>query len=559
MNCLKKLLLSLVVLAPNLSSQQAYSMAKVPVKSSAEIAQQISKIMKQPPSEKGLKQILQYSFRSLDTDKNGITTEELMISRQLTRSRKRANFLYSQFAKDLDGDAVLTKAELQEAWFFEESGVQHSDVSQLKDYKKKGLKEYFERHLQLDANQDEVFDVQDFKALEPYEKDLRSDILHKFVEVLLENDPNYNETVTQSEAETILTRVYPHYSFGNAETKSSKRTSSGDKETAKKVAVKENKYAHCKIPQAPTGAKVIAYGTYGGLSLSNVSVAGKDKITRVANVNIEEGKEKLFLFFSSYKALIWNFTGAIERIEHVVFNAPNFYNPKGIQPIEVGASGLGKLKKGQITFMPSGECFNGFSLGREINKTKATLKIKAITGAKNINMLYDGKVGTVNFPSGKNEVTEAKFLGEGTRGLIVDSGSKISVIMNRSDGTQEPVNVVDEKGQLPLYGEIALDFPAGITKLDVNSVIAAGKPVAYDLLPGVAGLSQLILRGDIEQLGKRRHFAINKKIDFPPALSKYRGRFLLKKGVSEPEQKLKNSCLFSEEKSDYVWGNCTKK
>jgi len=545
MRWLSKSIFAMFTLAISISqSMDAHALAKAPKLDSQKISQEIFSIYNQTPSEAALKKLLKQIYRSFDKNNKGISKSEVELFQKINEAKAKSFTIQNLLASDLDGDLIVSEEELREVWVLEKTSQQIDELANITDFTSEKFQEHLEFKAGYDANKNGIFDPEDFASIKPGYPYQRNDQIFAFLGVLMKNDPNADGVLERTEAEIILSKAYPNYEFG-------------------KVAEKQNnasgKYAHCNVPKAGQNTEVIAFGLYSGAGLSTVSVAGTDKTTNIANVFIEPGEHKLFLVLSSYRALIWSFSGSVDRIEHIIFNAPNFYNPEGHKVIEVGATGLNNLGKEKISFIPSGFCLSSFVNDVGFARSKAEFAIKEMTGAKTIQMSVAKIVSKVSFPSGKQEYSENnRTLGVGKRGLIRESGKEITVDMHRPDGATDRVVIRDKTDQKPLQGEIDLAFPAGIVELNPKEVIAAGKAQSYELLPGVAGLSQLVDRGDIERIKDTRHFAINRKIKFPPGLSNYSGKFLLKKGVPVPNGELKFSCLFSEEKKEYLWGRCKK-
>jgi hypothetical protein len=92
-------------------------------------------------------------------------------------------------------------------------------------------------------------------------------------------------------------------------------------------------------------------------------------------------------------------------------------------------------------------------------------------------------------------------------------------------------------------------------KVDASKVIASAPAENYEVLPNQAGLMQLVDSGALEQ-NKSREFLIKKKIRFPAELyGAHAVRFLLLRGVPEPEGDPGHSCVIVEETGAPLKGN----
>jgi hypothetical protein len=110
-----------------------------------------------------------------------------------------------------------------------------------------------------------------------------------------------------------------------------------------------------------------------------------------------------------------------------------------------------------------------------------------------------------------------------------------------------------------LWREVQEDHAAGIAQIDVDAVIAAHPVKRYTVLPGRAGLAELVDAGALTIAGMSRGVRINGG-DFKPFTSpdKFRiadkvrlpagvaGTFILPRGTPMPEGDLSQACVLSE-------------
>jgi hypothetical protein len=87
-------------------------------------------------------------------------------------------------------------------------------------------------------------------------------------------------------------------------------------------------------------------------------------------------------------------------------------------------------------------------------------------------------------------------------------------------------------------------FPAGVARIDASQVIGEITARPYEVLPGVAGLDQLVREGAIEHKGWDTYY-IKKAIRLPGDLDM--AEFVVLKGVPEPTGTKGMVCVVSQE------------
>src|SRR5262249_47418876 len=94
--------------------------------------------------------------------------------------------------------------------------------------------------------------------------------------------------------------------------------------------------------------------------------------------------------------------------------------------------------------------------------------------------------------------------------------------------------VLVRTGPVDLDSELEQSSPGGVVDVDENAVVS-GLPVArYDVLPGPAGLMQLMNSGVLTRT-RRGEFAIHRKMHFPAGLANYPLTFVLLENVPVPD------------------------
>lgn len=266
----------------------------------------------------------------------------------------------------------------------------------------------------------------------------------------------------------------------------------------------------CGLPPITTGAKFIIVSADIAVALSSAAVGSQDEITTTASVQIEPGEEPLYVVFISLRPIVWRFSGAVDRIEHVAL-AGSITGPNGADsPPLLGATGLPAER---ITMVRRSQCYRYFS------------EVQSIAGATTIAAL-------------KQAVGRAPDL--------VSAASRLLRIALPSRSIEAYSQSYEPKAPYA-----SAEFPGGIVDIDPSTVVASQPVVAYEVPPSKSGLMLLLETGALS-LNRDGEYLIHRKIRLPAGLS--RERFLLLRDVPEPSGDLNQSCVVSED-TGRVLGN----
>jgi hypothetical protein len=239
----------------------------------------------------------------------------------------------------------------------------------------------------------------------------------------------------------------------------------------------------CRLPPVPDGALVILIGINRGAALSNVSLVDEgptharerkddwlrsqaehpDEQTFSTQIHIEDGPQPLYLIATSESAVIWQFSGATDRI--VRFAG---ISTKGSYVPRVGTVGL---PKDRISVMTDVFCLQNFTDPSSTEGKEASEGVALLLGGR----VPDAVVGC-----------------ERLARVVLPSGSV---------STDHPY---PNASPLPTSA-IALSFIRDehsryiqAVEIDPEQVISEVPVRRFDILPGAAGLAQLIDRGVLE-------------------------------------------------------------
>ncbi|WP_119308786.1 hypothetical protein [Cohaesibacter haloalkalitolerans] len=263
-----------------------------------------------------------------------------------------------------------------------------------------------------------------------------------------------------------------------------------------KAAAVETKEQACILPQPSEKAEIIYLNGSASKALSSVAVNGLEDETAAAMINIESGNRPLFIISAFSGSAVLKFTGDTSRIEKLVVS-------------ELGGKrqGIVGLKANQVEFTAQENCAPPYIGSPESGKAQlAESRLALALGHAVDKVIVARAFHTIGLPSGA--------IGENMR-------------WNLDYRTRDPRRIIENKFR---------DFyPYGVEQFEVNDVIASGKVTAYDILPHIAGLIQLLDAGSLG-LTDDEYFIIKKPISHFPAgmYGTFGGTFLLEEGVPLP-------------------------
>jgi hypothetical protein len=286
-------------------------------------------------------------------------------------------------------------------------------------------------------------------------------------------------------------------------------------------------------------SQLVMFGAYESTSLSNVSIAGQDDVTNGAVVFIEDGAQPLTLFLSSHTPMIWQFSGAVQRVSKVVAFGGNGGRGRHEKP----AAGVIGIDKSKLEFVKSGQCFRNFDAATSREGLRAKAAVERMTGRAPDIILGKNEVTVLALPSGAGLESD----GEGQnpeilKQLVQKSDAKFFTVGEKGalaplDRTAEP----DKRGR-----EMLRFNPSGIMSFNASDVVSEAKVEAYEVYPEHAGLMQLEAQGKITK--QNGHWRINDSIRFPAGLAgALSTSYILPKGIKMPEGDVGHSCLRSED------------
>jgi Ca2+-binding EF-hand superfamily protein len=285
----------------------------------------------------------------------------------------------------------------------------------------------------------------------------------------------------------------------------------------------------CNMPRPSEGAQIVLLSGYQGGALSTATIGSQDIQTRTAGIHVEPGRTPIYLVVTSSSAMIWRFTGAVDRIEHVFLSASARAAPA--QTPLAGAMGLPAAK---VTIADKINCPRSFS---EIPSQQAALAIAVVRrslGREPSVVAARETISIVDIPSATFKAAPS----EATDSILREwAGPRRRTSANASD----PARLRSLRSDLDDF------YPGGIVRVDPAQTVSSLPAARYDVLPTQAGLLQLILRGSLAR-NSSGEYLIQEQIRFPAELDGgHSVRFLLLRGAPRPEGSPGHSCLVEEE------------
>lgn len=269
----------------------------------------------------------------------------------------------------------------------------------------------------------------------------------------------------------------------------------------------------CELPPPTSDAEIILLSAYEGAALASVGMHNTE--TRAGLINIQHGSRPLYVVLLTARPVIWRFEGDVSRIQRVVLSStatgPNGGDPKDGPPL-VGATGL---KPSQIFFAPKIGCVNFF----------------------HEHPSWDSALGVRSLRLGLGRLPDVIATDYRVAGFSLPDGEIL-----------QPAEKGDARNWENLRSQVSLFYPGGVVPIDPAKVISSQKVQVYDVLPGVAGLRQLVERGALDPTGEFRTYRVTRKITLPAGLyGASSAKFIVPVGVPAPEGDPGHSCVMSED------------
>lgn len=478
---------------------------------------------------------IQTEFRRLDTNRDGaISPADIEINRAFMEAAHRASFVSRLLAADLDGDGAVTVGEIRQKRLFDQRTQANASpddphiqrlIRRLRDadrdqdgrvgWREAANAARSQPNLAAKGFEKRVHQVLDLAG--GGTKVVRLPDLERVAEAFFRKvDSDRNGTISQDEMAAVRRMR-----------QAANRKWAEEMRAAKRRRKQSEREAPCAMPKASKTAQVILLSAYKTEALSTAAIGSYDEVTYAGKIVVEDGDDPLYVVVATRASVVWQLSGAVDRIEQLVLG---------------NRSGATGLPAQHVTVIPASKCLSYFSTIPSLQSARSVGSVRRIVGKAPAGVFADRRLSAFSIPSGRlQKVDRSRKLRALREKYREKSGA------SRTPGT---FSDVVRKATLPIRG---LEWKmhrlnlGGVIDIDSGAVIA-GHPVSpYEVLPQEPGLIQLVKNGSLSQ-NRYNEFLIHKKIRFPPGLTdQHSVKFLLLRGVPMPDGHPGESKVVSEE------------
>lgn len=293
----------------------------------------------------------------------------------------------------------------------------------------------------------------------------------------------------------------------------------------------ERNQPNCTYPRVPADAELVLIGSYEAGGLSPISVSGPDRETNIARIFVEPGDKPLFLIGVSYDPVIWRIEGSVDRVAGILAQRSGSGEDPGV--------GVAGLDRGKVAFLRDFHCLEYVYKTEDVGKIRLiAARIAAGTGHKVDHVVGKYKIGAIAVPSGGDVAMAGDGLLPPAPGTP-DIGASRWTILNFAPNT---VRLIER-----WFQRAAQMTRAGPT-LAVADVVAPGPVIEYEVLPGKAGLDQLVASGAVVRTFGGRYRVTKEIPRFPPGLyGAHAVTFVIARGVKLPPGNPGHSRVYVED------------
>jgi Ca2+-binding EF-hand superfamily protein len=303
----------------------------------------------------------------------------------------------------------------------------------------------------------------------------------------------------------------------------------------------------CEMPAASEKAKVVMLSSYDTEALSSVTLGSQDNVIHAGRVVVEPGSETLYVVIATYSPTVWQFSGAVERVERLVMTSSRS-GPNGGEPNQrslVGATGIAQEK---VSFFSKSNCLTYFHETPSSGSLQTIAAVRVGTGKAVETVAARSSVAGFKIPSGAIESVRE----QGNGPLIIQkTQGTLRVIGNTG-------NVVVQAGPSRAKDELNRFSPGGVIDIDAKTVISSAQASGYEVLPQQAGLVQLLDSGALTQ-NSVGEYIVREKMRFPAGLyGAHSVTFLVMKGAPYPGGDPGHSCVIVEDSGEKKGSACRR-
>lgn len=267
----------------------------------------------------------------------------------------------------------------------------------------------------------------------------------------------------------------------------------------------------CDLPNPSSDAEIILL-SYEPTALASVGMHESE--VRAGFIKISPGDRPLYVILPTSSPVIWTFEGDVRRLETVVISSMQTGPNSSAKEDGLPMGGAVGLQKSQIFFPAHVNCMREFDEHPSRDSIRRIKTIKDQFGRLPDRVSADRSVAGFSLPDG------AVFKSKRNNGL--EWGS--------------------------VRTQVSLFYPGGVVPIDVSQVISSQPVETYSVLPGVAGLRQLVEQGALIPLEGHAIYRVTRKLTLPIGLyGAALAKFIVPSGVPAPDGDPGHSCVISED------------
>jgi hypothetical protein len=254
------------------------------------------------------------------------------------------------------------------------------------------------------------------------------------------------------------------------------------------------------LPEAPRDVQMVQLSTLQGAGLSTAVLGSQDVETSTTEVQIAPGTQPLYLVLSSTQPVIWRITGAVGRVERLVLSSETGQPGKDYDPMPL--TGETGVPEDRVFTVRRVGCLGGFDPHQGEKAQEAADFVEHQSGRRV--ELQQGASWAARFlvPSAQLEKIQIPWLS----------------ILHHLFGLDTP--------EQALQFQLMARWPQGVIPIPAGRVVSTRSVEPYEVMPGAAGLQQLVRNGTLTQLGADE-FAVHRAFHFPAGIHGNMTRFLL--------------------------------
>jgi hypothetical protein len=457
------------------------------------------------------------ALRQADRQRDGLDREDVALARAVEGARARAAAVSEVLAHDLDGDLIVTQAEMLRLREGEEPGRSRMAEALLERF---------------DTDGDDRITIAEAAAGAAPPRGGAG------LDALLALDPNGDGRVTAAELGKRAERAFALVDRDGDGTLSPKEFALITERVREAQAAR---YAPtCAMPPVPAGARLIAYSGYESDAISSVAVGGPDQETNLLDVTIEPGREPLYLVLSSYESMVWRLSGATGRVARVVVSS---YHSARRAPVgQVGPTAA------RAVVVPSADELGGMSAAGVVGVPADRVTIGSRSCPR-----YGSTAGDpamrASLQRSLGRTPDAMFGAYSANRISLPSGA---ITKAERDTAPAPAGF-----DPTVWREAVRFWPGGLVHVDPATVVAKVRVAKYQVLPSQMGLAQLVGAGAAVNQGSDRFRIVRPIARMPPSMGgSHSATLVFARGVPVPPGDPVHSCIVREDSDERTGAAC---